>query len=156
MSGYKLTVSLSEYNVQLNKVWELSDATSSSKAWKFASAPFRTLDIYRVFIDATVGTGDKPSFVAIDDIEFSFGEFACYTSPAAAIPTGQSSLTSTASSRTSRDSIKTLDCDFETPCTWSNVASPRANWTIIKAQDASSIYGIFHFSSSKSIKLAPI
>lgn len=138
-----MAISVSEYNVALNKIWELSDSTSTSKNWKFASASFRTLDIYRLFIDATVGTGDKPSFVAIDDIEFSFGQFACYTSPAAAIPSGQSSLTSTAPMRTTRDSIKTLDCDFETPCTWTNMPSARANWTIIKAQDASTIYGIY-------------
>ena len=60
--GYKLTISLAEYDMNLVKIWELVDTKDVAGTWKQAQVSFKTLDAYKIFIDVT-SSGDSKTFI---------------------------------------------------------------------------------------------
>lgn len=146
--GYMLTISLAEYDMNLVKIWELADTKDVAGTWKQAQVSFKTLDAYKIFIDVT-SSGDAKAFIGIDDIKFTFSSATCFTVPGFAIPQDQHTTTA-ATTRTTRPSIESLDCSFETACGWTNVPSARCNWTVVNAGQANQIYNGPSFDHTKN------
>ena len=145
-SGFNLTISLSEYAKQVQKIWNFADKQEIDKnMWKFGQVAFEASNIYRVYFDGYAGS-DSKHFIGVDDIEFDTGSSVCSTIPLAAGPADYTTRTTSTTTRTTPSSYGEFDCDFESPCPWRNsLTNNYFNWTIQKALTSSS----FIFSPQK-------
>jgi len=59
-SGYKLNVTLKEYNKNSVLLWSLFDTQSDpTNEWNLGQIFYKTNDAYRLYIDETAGTNQK-------------------------------------------------------------------------------------------------